>query len=227
MDETSSRSISYKNKPVILDICKKMQIAVIGPGLSMQEETQQLIRELVHEIPVPLIIDGDGISAISEDISCLDGRKAETILTPHPGEMARISKSSVLEINSNRIEILQKTCTDLHTIIVLKGAHSLIGYPGGKVYVNLSGNSGMATAGSGDVLTGIIAAMYGLGLPISKAVSKGVFIHGLSGDLAADDIGEDGITAQDILEYVPLALKLDRKGVENKYHQRYKIPVVL
>lgn len=227
MDETPSGSISYGNKSIILEISKKMQIVVIGPGLSLQDETQQLIRELVREIPVPLIIDGDGISAISDELSCIAGREAQTILTPHSGEMARISKSSVPEIKSNKIEILQRTCADLRAIIVLKGAHTLIGHPDGKVYVNLSGNSGMATAGSGDVLTGIIAAMYGLGLPISKAVSKGVFIHGLSGDLAAGDIGEDGITAQDILEYVPMAVRLDRKGLENTYRKRYKIPVIL
>ncbi|MCJ7624644.1 MAG: NAD(P)H-hydrate dehydratase [Anaerolineaceae bacterium] len=227
MNETSSGSISYSNKLRLLEISTKMQIVVIGPGLSLQNETQQLVRELVREIPVPLIIDGDGINAICDDLNCVLGRKAETILTPHPGEMSRIFKSSVSEIKSNRIEILQKTCSDLNAIILLKDAHTLIGYPDGKVYINLSGNSGMATAGSGDVLTGIIAAMYGLGLSISEAASKGVFIHGLSGDLAAGEIGEDGITAQDILEFVPKAVKLDRNGSEDLYRQRYDIPVIL
>jgi NAD(P)H-hydrate epimerase len=127
--------------------------------------------------------------------------------------MSRIMGIPVRDIDEDKIRILQAAARELGAIIVLKGAHSLIGYPDGKVFINLSGNSGMATAGSGDVLTGTIAAMFGLGLDIFDAVRKGVYIHGVSGDLASVEIGEDGMTAQDILEYLPRAVMMDREGL--------------
>ena len=220
--ETPMGSISLKNRDPLLELSEKMDMVVIGPGLSIAEETQQLVRELVKAINKPIIVDGDGLTAVAGDPAVIRGREAATILTPHPGEMSRIAKKSIGEIKKDKIAILQRTARDLQAIIVLKGAHSLIGRPDERVFINLSGNPGMATAGSGDVLTGTIAAMFGLGLPIENAVRKGVFIHGLSGDLAAADKGEDGITAQDILEYLPLAMKLDRKGLEGTPRETYR-----
>lgn len=220
-NETPSGSISLKNKKGLLELSEKMDMVVIGPGISLEEETQQLARELAREINKPLIIDGDGITALSKDLGIIKKRKQETILTPHLGEMSRIANMSVAEIDSNKIDVLQRTAEELNSFIILKGAHSLIGYPDKRVFINMSGNSGMATAGSGDVLTGTIAAMHGLGLDIQDAVRKGVFIHGLSGDLAATDKGEDGITAQDILDYLPAALKADREGLSEKLRYRY------
>jgi ADP-dependent NAD(P)H-hydrate dehydratase / NAD(P)H-hydrate epimerase len=135
------------------------------------------------------------------------------------GEMARLTRMSVKEISGNKISVLRETTERLKATIVLKGAHSLIGTSGGDVYINLSGNAGMATAGSGDVLTGCIAAMYGMGLKPDEAARKGVFLHGYAGDLAAGKKGADGITAKDIMEHLPQALKHERKGIiEEKYY---------
>ncbi|MEA3441431.1 MAG: NAD(P)H-hydrate dehydratase [Chloroflexota bacterium] len=220
-DETSSGSISLENKRALLELAAQMDMVVLGPGLSLEPETQQLARELAVEIDKPLLIDGDGITALCADLQILRDRPAPTILTPHLGEMARISRLSVEEIELHKIEILQRMTADLNAIIVLKGAHSLIGYPDQRVFINMSGNSGMATAGSGDVLTGTIAAAFGLGLPLEAAVRQGVFIHGLSGDLAAQELGEDGITASDILDYLPFAMKTSREGIPENLQDRY------
>jgi NAD(P)H-hydrate epimerase len=211
--ETAEGSISFENKQPLLELIAKMDFVVIGPGLSLAEETQQLTRELVQKIEKPILLDGDGITALADNPEIIKLRKAPTILTPHLGEMSRITKLSAARIDENKVEIVQLTSRQLNAVIVLKGAHSLIGYPDGSVFINMSGNSGMATAGSGDVLTGTIAAMYGLGLPVEDAVRKGVFMHGFAGDLAADEIGMDGMTAQDILEFLPEAMRIDRQGL--------------
>lgn len=219
--ETDSGSIALPNKSALLELSERMDMVVLGPGLSLEQETQQLARELAAEVDKPLLIDGDGITAVCQDLQIVKERKAETILTPHLGEMSRITRTSVREIDARKIDILQRTAAELNATIVLKGAHSLIGYPDERVFINMSGNPGMATAGSGDVLTGTIAAMFGLGLSVREAVRKGVFIHGLAGDLAAEGRGEDGITAQDILDYLPIAMKMDRVGLNETLRERY------
>jgi ADP-dependent NAD(P)H-hydrate dehydratase / NAD(P)H-hydrate epimerase len=210
LKETPSGSVALENRDELLRLSQTVDMVIIGPGLSLDAEAQELVRRLTAQIDRPLLIDGDGITAIAQDLGAVKGRKAATILTPHPGEMARIVKQQTNEIQRNRVSILQSAAEDLKATIVLKGAHSLIGYPDQTVFINVSGNPGMATAGSGDVLTGTIAAMYGLGLPLNDAVRTGVFVHGFSGDVVAVDKGEDGITAQDILDYLPETLKLYR-----------------
>ena len=226
-EETVSGSIAFKNKDTLLELSEKVDMVVLGPGLSLDEETQMLVRELARDIKKPLLIDGDGITAMCGDLQILRERTSPTILTPHLGEMSRITGADVKEIQADRIGALQNAARDLNAIIVMKGAHSLTGYPDGRIFINLSGNPGMATAGSGDVLTGTIAAMFGLGLPVEDAVRKGVFIHGVSGDLAAEYEGEDGMTAQDIMDYLPLAVKMDREGLDNELRERYEGMIVI
>jgi NAD(P)H-hydrate epimerase len=208
--QTDAGSVAYENLPFLRELAARVDMAVIGPGLSVDEETGQLVRELVSSVEKPVLIDGDGITAVALFPELIRNRRAPTVLTPHPGEMARLTGKSVREIEANRIPILQEACLNLQAYIVLKGAHSLIGTPEGRVFVNLTGNPGMATAGVGDALTGTIAALFGQGMPLAEAVRKGVFLHGLSGDLAAADKGEDGITARDVLNYLPYALKQGR-----------------
>lgn len=221
-EETAQGSLALSNKAALVEISQKVDMVVIGPGLSMHPETQDLVRALVAEIEKPLIIDGDGLSAIADELDIVRSRTVETVLTPHLGEMSRLTKISVPDIQTCKMDILQHMAQNLKSIIVLKGAHSLIGYPDGRIFINMSGNSGMATAGSGDVLTGTVSAMFGLGLFFHKAVNQGVFIHGLAGDLAARSKGEDGMTAQDILENLPEALKMARDGLDPDWRTIYE-----
>ena len=216
--ETPSGSIALSNKDELLQLAGKMKMVVIGPGLSLNKETQELVRTLVKEIDKPLLIDGDGITAIAENTQIITERKAPTILTPHMGEMSRLTGMDKSEIEKDRVSVLQTTAQILNAYIVLKGPHSLIGCPDSRVFINNSGDTegkaGMATAGSGDVLNGTIAAMSCLGLNIEGAVRTGVFIHGLSGDLAAKKKGPDGMTAGDILNTLPYAVRYYRENLD-------------
>lgn len=224
---TASGSLALDNREELLRAAEGVDMVVLGPGVSLEDETQALIRELSAATSKPILIDGDGITAVARDLECLKGRKAPTILTPHAGEMARITGSSVGDVVKSKAGVLQRAASTLNATIVLKGAHSLIGFPDGRVFINLSGNPGMATAGSGDVLTGTIAAMYGLGLAAPDAVRMGVFVHGLAGDLASEKIGEDGLLAGDILACLPMAMKSCREELEaiagDHYHSIYVI----
>jgi hydroxyethylthiazole kinase-like uncharacterized protein yjeF len=196
-----------------------MKIVVMGPGLSLDAETQSLVQQLAVAIDNPLILDGDGITAVAADPSLLRKRKSPTVLTPHTGELCRLTGKERAEIENNRVEILQETAVRLNAFIVLKGPHTLIGCPDGRVFINLSGategKAGMATAGSGDVLNGTIAAMFCLGMNIEEAVRTGVFVHGLAGDMVAEKKGPDGMTAQDILDMLPAAVRNYRANIND------------
>lgn len=213
-EETAEGTLALAAKAAILEIAHGADFVVLGPGVSLADETQELMRALAKEIQKPLLIDGDGLTALSEDVSIIRKREAPTVLTPHPGEMSRLIDATVADIVSDPIPPVQDAAQDLGAIIVLKGAHTLIALPDRRVFINLSGNSGMGSAGSGDVLTGTIAAMHGLGLAFEDAVRAGVFVHGLAGDLAAAEKGEDGIIARDVLEHLPAAVRTYREDYE-------------
>lgn len=225
--ETPAGSIAPENRDELAVLAKTADVAVMGPGLSLEDGAQRLVRELAAEMECPLLLDGDGLTAICADPDSIRRRTEATVLTPHPGEMARLTGRSVAEVEADRVEIVRRTAGDLNAVVVLKGAHSLVGTPDGRVAFNRSGNAGMGTAGSGDVLAGTIAGMVGLGMEPADAVRKGVFLHGLAGDLAADEIGADGMTARDILRTLPEALRLDRAGLPPRLAERYRIPEVI
>jgi NAD(P)H-hydrate epimerase len=215
LKRTDFGSISYQNKQQLLELAEKVDMVVINPGLSLNEETQLLVKELCVEIQKPLLIDGDGITALSNNFDCIVKRDFPTVLTSHAGEMAALTKQKSDDILQNKIDILQDTCQKLNATVVLKGAPTLIGYPDKRVLMNFSGNSGMASTGSDDILTGVVAAMARHGFTIDDAVRMGVFIHGYTNDLAAQQRGEEILIACDIMEYLPVAMKTMRDNFEN------------
>ena len=225
LEETEDGTISYTAREEIMKIVADVDMVVLGPGASLNERTQKLMLDLIPRIEKPLIVDGDGLTALSANPEVLKDRKAPTILTPHPGEMSRLTGLSVGEIKRDPIGVARDFASKYSATVILKGAHTVIAMKDGKAYINMSGNSGMATAGSGDVLTGTIAAMYGLGLGVEEAARMGVFVHGFAGDLAAECVGEDGMTARTILDFLPEAMKAIREDFE-EVKRRYVIEVV-
>ncbi|MFN2203792.1 MAG: NAD(P)H-hydrate dehydratase [Caldilineaceae bacterium] len=225
--ETASGSIALENLAALLKLTERMDFVVVGPGLSLDEETQRLVREIVRGAEKPLLIDGDGLSAVMVEPDCVRDRTAPTVITPHLGEMSRLTGQSVAELEDDRVKAVRALSNDYRATVVMKGAHTLVCQPDGRIAINLTGNSGMATAGSGDVLTGAIAAMFGLGLPFDDAVRNGVFVHGLAGDLATEDIGADGMSAVDVLLHVPAAVRMLREHATGPALQRYFGPSVI
>ncbi len=220
LEETPEGSISSKNFERLIEISDKVDFIVVGPGLSINEDTKNLLLRLLEKINKPILIDGDGLTMIKDNLEILKRRNRNTILTPHMGEMARLTGLDIDTIKNNKIEVLRKFTAENNSIVVLKGKGSLIGIPDGRIYINRTGNSGMAVAGSGDVLTGCIAAMHGLGFDIEKSVRMGVFLHGYAGDICAERIGKDGMLPTDLMNFLPVAMKNLRENfgeIKKKY----------
>lgn len=206
LPETESGSVSLQAQALIDGILRGAEALAMGPGLSMHSETAQLVRNIVMTSSVPAVIDADALNAIAQDPGTLKTSKAPIVLTPHPGEMSRLTGLSVQEIKRDRLAVAVKAASQWGKVVVLKGARTVIAAPSGEVFINPTGNPGMATAGSGDVLTGLIAGLLAQGVGAFEAAVLGTYVHGLAGDIAAARRGEMGMIAGDILESVPEAL---------------------
>lgn len=188
------------------------QVIAIGPGLGREEETVRAVRELIATLDLPCVIDADALFALSDDLELLAARQAPTILTPHPGEMARLCGKTTDEVQADRLGIARSFATTHQVWLLLKGYRSIIAAPDGTVMINPTGDPGMATAGAGDVLTGILAGLIAQGMPMQEAASAGAYVHGLAGDLAAAHRGETGMVASDIIDHLPEAITLVQAG---------------
>jgi hydroxyethylthiazole kinase-like uncharacterized protein yjeF len=208
LPETSAGSLSLEGTDEILKRCEWADVVVIGPGLSTHPETTELVLSLVPRIPRPLVLDADGLNAVATRRSVLAKRRFPTILTPHVGELSRIMRHDAGHIETLRVEYAPKAAGALHSIVVLKGSPTITATPSGTTYMNSTGNPGMATAGAGDVLTGLIAGLVGQGMSAPVAAYSGVLIHGLAGDLAAKSYGERSMMALDIFDRIPDTLRM-------------------
>jgi NAD(P)H-hydrate epimerase len=197
----------------ILPLLEKADVLAIGPGMTTHQGSLNILTYILENRRIPIVIDADGLNLLASSMK--DNTKlimgGETVLTPHPGEMARLTEKSIEEIIENPLGIVREYAAQTKAVIVLKGSTSIIAHPDGQVTFNITGNAGMAKGGSGDVLTGIICALLGQGLSAYDAARVGCYIHGLAGDLAAEKMGLAAITAGDLVEMLPeTILKLNR-----------------
>ncbi len=212
LPETEAGSLAESSTSAILEYAKKTKsILAIGPGLSQHPETVTLVHQLINEnhkqeLGLRIVIDADGLNALAQVTELISLLGTEAVLTPHPGEMARLTNIPISTLEANRIGTAEEFTNEYGVTLVLKGAPTVTANPDGNVWINSTGNSGMATAGMGDVLTGIIAGLMAQNVPSETAAVLGVYLHGLAGDIAAERLGMHGLIAGDVLQAIPQAI---------------------
>jgi NAD(P)H-hydrate epimerase len=190
----------------LLALAEANDVLAIGPGLGRSDDLAALLARLVAKTERPLVLDADGLNAFQGRADLLRGRAHPLILTPHPGEFARLLGTDVATVQARRQDLAVRFAAEHGLVLLLKG-HGTIVTDGRRVYHNPTGNPGMATGGTGDVLTGLIAALLGQGLEAFAAAQLGAHLHGLAGDMARDDLGEVSLIATDLLDYLPRAFQ--------------------
>jgi len=210
LSETKEVTLSLGAYKKIKDFIKQIDVLVVGPGLGRNKSTQGLVRKIVAQTAKPMVIDADGLNALSGHLNILLSTmdyRLSTIMTPHPGEMARLLGISIDKVQKSRKEMAKKFAKDYKVTLVLKGHNTVVADYQGNCYVNKTGNPGMATAGCGDVLTGMTAAFLGQGLDAFSASKYAVYLHGLAGDLVAKEKTQISLIASDIIAKIPEAIK--------------------
>lgn len=207
LPETKERSLSLHAVSEILDAAALATVAVLGSGLSQQPQTKQAVRQLLPRLALPCVLDADGLNAVADDVAVLKRRAHPTVITPHPGEMGRLTTLAAADVQRDRARIASEFAARFGVVVVLKGHRSVIANVDGTVTINETGNPGMASGGMGDVLAGMIAALIGQGIPVYDAACLGAHVHGAAGDLAAARVGGVGLIASDLADTIPDAIR--------------------
>ncbi|MGH7275636.1 MAG: NAD(P)H-hydrate dehydratase [Candidatus Rokuibacteriota bacterium] len=207
LPETPARTLALKAREVVAELAARRDAVALGPGIGLDAETQRAARALVQELAKPMAVDADALSALAGHLDALRSTPAARCLTPHPGELARMLGVTTEQIQKDRIATVREFATRYGAHVALKGAASVIGDPDGRVVVNPTGNPGMASGGTGDVLTGMLGAFLARGMAPASALQSAVYLHGLAGDLAADRLGEESLVAGDVIEALPDAFR--------------------
>ncbi len=216
LHETDAGTISTRASERMYALIKGMTVVAVGPGISRNPETSDFVRSLVVRSKAPLVLDADGLNAFEGRASELNGKGRTLVITPHPGEMARLTGSTVAAVQGDRINVARTFAREHELIVVLKGHRTLIAQPDGTVWVNTTGNPGMATGGTGDILTGMVSGLMAQNLErVVEAVIAAVHLHGLAGDVARESMGERSLVATDLVKALPEAFRRVRESAAN------------
>jgi NAD(P)H-hydrate epimerase len=207
LPETKEGTISPEAVPRVMELMRGKDALVLGPGLSTHPGTARFLVELIGRVKIPLVLDADGLNILAEQPGMFDALPRPAVLTPHPGEFGRILGLGVREVLERRLELAAKFASRRKAVLVLKGHRTLTASPDGRMFINPTGNPGLATGGSGDVLSGLVGGqLVQLKDPLNAALAA-VFAHGLAGDMAAGQTGQRALTAADIIRFLPRAIK--------------------
>jgi NAD(P)H-hydrate epimerase len=217
LPETEAGTISMSAGARIDEIAQGKTVLAIGPGISRDPQTAEFVRALVARSKIPMVVDADGLNAFEGRSNELNGKGRTLVITPHPGEMARLEGCTIADVQKDRIAVARKYSREHELIVVLKGHRTLVVRPDGEAWVNTTGNPGMSTGGTGDILTGMVAGM--MAQHPSKqllAVIAAVHLHGLAGDVARESVGEHSLVATDLLQGLPEAFRRTKKAAQEK-----------
>ncbi|MBI5522616.1 MAG: NAD(P)H-hydrate dehydratase [Desulfarculus sp.] len=205
LPQTSQGGLSQGALPVLLEMCADRQAVVLGPGLGREDESLELARRLAAQVTTPMVLDADGLLALAGAFAPGAMAAPQAVITPHPGEAARLLGCSAAEVQADRLAAARALAARSGAVAVLKGARTVIAEPGGRVWINPTGNALLASGGSGDVLAGLIGGLMAQGIGGLSAALAGVFVHGLAAQMAEEDFGLRGLAAEDLLDYLPPA----------------------
>jgi NAD(P)H-hydrate epimerase len=218
LEETKAGSISLEASERVDELLAKISVLAVGPGISGNTETAEFVRGVIARSQKPTVLDADGLNAFHLRNQSLRGEGRQMVITPHPGEMARLLGSTIAEVERDRTQVARDFASEHGLIVVLKGHRTVVAKPDGEAWINATGNAGMATGGTGDILTGMVAALMAQHPEQTfEAVIAAVYLHGLAGDVARERMGEQSLVATDLIAAFPEAFRRTRQAASLRF----------